>query len=344
VLGYLLAALDPDIEVRLVATNAGVLEHLVGARPGSRADLLPPLIDKRDGRAFLRHRRFFSRARPDVVHFNLRSLWSCQYAIVAALSVRGPAVVAVEHSPLASESGTSRALKRWTSRRLAAHVTVGVRVAAIIEDLASVPRGSMRVIPNGVPVPDAVPSAPAADLPFTVATVARLDRWKGVDVLLRAAAQMGDGVRVVVVGEGEERDALRDLGQELGLGDRLELRGWRDGAMAEVASTGHVFVLPSRLEAFPLTVLEAMAWGVPVVATDVGSTSEVVRDGLTGHLVAPDDVDGLAAALRAMRDPTHRDALRVGARELVVEQFTAAAMARRYEALFDEITERRSPR
>jgi glycosyltransferase involved in cell wall biosynthesis len=245
--------------------------------------------------------------------------------------------VAVEHSPIASPSATSRRLKRWTSSRLAAHVTVGTRVAGTIESLVGRAPGSMRVIPNGVAIPATTPSSPGPG-PYTVGTVARLDRWKGIDLLVRAAAALDEDVRVVVIGDGDQRDALQRLGDELGLRDRLELRGWRSDAMAEVARTCHVFVLPSRLEAFPLTVLEAMAWGVPVVATDVGSTAESVRGGLTGELVPPDDVEELAAALARLRDPALRTDRREAARALVAEEFTAARMARRYEALYREVS------
>jgi glycosyltransferase involved in cell wall biosynthesis len=200
------------------------------------------------------------------------------------------------------------------------------------------------VIHNGVPVPADVPPPPPDDAPFTIGTVARLDRFKGVDVLIRAAAILGDDVRVEVIGDGDQRDALRRIADEVGMGDRLALRGWRHEAMAEVARTCHVFALPSRLEAFPLTVLEAMAWGVPVVATDVGSTSEAVEDGVTGGLVPPDDVGALAAAMQALRDPGLRARRAAAARARVAEDFTATAMAQRYEALYREVSGRRRRR
>jgi glycosyltransferase involved in cell wall biosynthesis len=315
---------------------------LAAARPGARTLVLPPLVDKGDLASFWRHRRAVARLRADVFHANLRSLWSCQYALLAAATVPGLRLVAIEHSPVASVSGTSRRLKRWTSRRLAAHVAVGTGVARTIEELAGVARGSMVTIHNGVPIPplpwrDADPSDE-----LTVATVARLDRAKGVDVLVRAVARL-ERARLLVFGDGEERGALRALGDELGLGDRLVLAGWCDDAMGEAAEHADVFVLPSRLEAFPLTVLEAMAHGIPVVATDVGSTAEAIVDGESGLLVEVDDVAGLEAALRKMQDPAYRHACATAARARVEERFSVATMARAYESLYDDVTSRGRP-
>ena len=97
-------------------------------------------------------------------------------------------------------------------------------------------------------------------------------------------------------------------------------------------------MLPSRYEGLPLAVLDAMLAELPVVAADVGSVREAVEDGSTGLLVPPDDPHALAAALRrVLDDPQLGHALGRRARAVALERFTARAMARRYEALYEEL-------
>ena len=141
----------------------------------------------------------------------------------------------------------------------------------------------------------------------------RLDVWKGVDVFLEAAARIAavrPGVRFVVVGgaiTGLEAYArsLEARAQALGLADRVRFTGWTYGpaAMPEVHRALDVLVLASiEPEPFGLVVVEAMATGVPVVATAHGGPAEIVVDGVTGRLVPPRDAQALAAAVCALVD------------------------------------------
>jgi glycosyltransferase involved in cell wall biosynthesis len=141
----------------------------------------------------------------------------------------------------------------------------------------------------------------------------------------------------VLVGDGGERAALERLAAELALDGRLAFTGWSEEARAQLASFD-VFVLPSRYEGFPLAVVEAMMAGLPVVASDVGSVREAVRDGATGLLVPPNDPGALAAAVgRLLADPGRAREMGRAGRRLALERYTAAAMARSFECLYDEI-------
>ena len=145
------------------------------------------------------------------------------------------------------------------------------------------------------------------------------------------------GVDVEIVGDGPERAALEALAGELGVAERVHFAGWSDRAR-EWLGRWDAFVLPSRFEGLPLAVLDAMLAELPVVATDVGSTGEAVSDGVTGRLVAAEDHDALAAALRdVIGDPQRARELGRAGREVALERFTARAQARRYEALYDEL-------
>lgn len=331
-LGHLLSALDPTIAVTVVGVDATVVDRLVERRPSSDHLLLPEVRDKRSLRPIVAHVRAIRRLRPDILQANLRHPWSCQYGIVAGL-LAGTPVVAVEHLPLPASSSFQRRLKRFTSKRLAAHVAVGHQAARDVERLADLRAGSVRTIHNGVPDRGACPPPAGGG---AIGAVGRLEQQKGLDVLLRALVELPDA-RVVLIGDGPERPALTALADQLGVADRVRFAGWVDDPHAALCELD-VVALPSRFEAFPLTLVEAMLAARPVVASDVGSVAEAVVDGETGLLVPADDVPALSSALREMlADADRRAAMGRDARQIAARRFTPEAMARAYEALYAEI-------
>jgi glycosyltransferase involved in cell wall biosynthesis len=335
-LAVLLGALDPSIRVTVVGVDAAVVEHVAAARPGAEVVLVARVDGKLDLRGFLLHGRTLRRLRPDVVQANLHTPVAGRYTVLAAVLVSRSRVVVVEHLPtLAQPTRGQILLKRFTSRRLAGHVAVGVRAARWIESLFGLPARSIRVIHNAVPDRELRPSERLVPGPI-VGTIGRLDTQKGHDVLVRALAHLPD-VTAVVVGDGPERDALTNLAQELGVADRLVLTGWREDAR-DLLTTFDVFALPSRFEGFPLVVLEAMLASLPIVASDVGSVSEAIVDGETGVLVEAEDVESLAAAIAALLgDEPRRRRLGANARRSVLESFSPAGTAKAFEALYEEI-------
>jgi glycosyltransferase involved in cell wall biosynthesis len=343
-LGNLLERFRPDIEVTVLGPDEAVIRWLAGRRPGSRYAVLPAIRDRRDVAAMWRTRAAVRRLDPDLIHFNLSTMSSCQWALAAVLTIPGLPVVVLEHSPVGTWSSMSNRLKRVTSARADAHVTVGVRAARLIEELGDLPAVSLRVITSGVPTAELDPPPRTTD-DFTIGMLARHDPAKGVDRAIRVVDRLGPGHRLVVVGDGWERPALEDLVERLGVGDRVELRGWDDRAR-HLLPTFDVYLLPSRLEAFPVTVQEAMQAGVPVVATDVGSVREAVDDGETGVVVpASDDDEAVVAALvEVLRDLAgDRDRLdRMGrrAREVGLVRFDTDRAVRDWEALYDDLLTR----
>lgn len=157
------------------------------------------------------------------------------------------------------------------------------------------PRDRLHVIPHGIDVRRDEPP-PAGD-PHVIASVTKLEHWKGVDVLVEAAARSDRPFRLELYGDGTERTALQRRAAELGVDVGF------NGVVGDVRDRlerADVFVLPSRGENLPLSILEAMAAALPVVASRVGGIPELVEDGVTGTLVEPDDPDGLARALAAL--------------------------------------------
>lgn len=168
--------------------------------------------------------------------------------------------------------------------------------------------------------------------------VARIDPLKGHDCLLRALATLRDqGTRatLLVAGDGPEREKIQDLALQLGLtGHEIRFLGFRNDVL-DLLSASDFFVLPSHTEGLPLSLLEAMAHRLPVVATPVGGIPEVIRDGHTGLLVPVNEPPALAQAIdRLCRDPAWRRTLGEAAYRDAVEHYSFGTMTERYEELY----------
>jgi glycosyltransferase involved in cell wall biosynthesis len=250
--------------------------------------------------------------------------------LIGALDPAQPVVVAGTEV----DNALQRRIRAFTERHLSADVTPSRAAATAVETLAGLAAGSVRVIPNAVADVE-LRSVPRVAGGIVIGGIGRLQAEKRFDLLIRAGAQL-PGVALVLVGDGPERPALEALVGELGVRDRVHFVGWRPGARDYLTSFD-VFALPSRLESFGLVLLEAGLAGLPVVACRVGGVPEVVADGESGILVEPDDLPGLATALRALIDaPGLRESF--GARgRLRALAFSPDEMARRYEALYREL-------
>ncbi|MEX2142275.1 MAG: glycosyltransferase [Pirellulales bacterium] len=209
------------------------------------------------------------------------------------------------------------------------------------------------VIPNGVDTDRFIPRSrdPARleqlGIPREakiVGLVAVLRPEKNHELFLRAAALVRKQVpetHFVLVGDGPQRAAIERLTAELGLGRAVHFLGPR-GDVPELLPLFDVFALTSKIEASPVSILEAQACGVPVVATRVGSIPESVIDGETGLLVSSEDVDGVAAAItRILGSSSLARSLGAAAREFVVEHRSLDAMVNGYEELITQLYEQK---
>ena len=195
----------------------------------------------------------------------------------------------------------------------------------------------VRVIANGISL-ERFNARPFAGRPVrTIVTVANLRKEKAHEVLLAAAARLRSAhphVHFLIVGDGPRAAELHRLAATLRVQTQVTFLGHREDVPALLARAD-AFVLPSRSEAFPNGAIEAMAAGLPVIASRVGGLSELIEDGKTGVLVEPDDPVALAEAIESLvASPARAEALGAAAREEVARHYSFDRMVREFEDLY----------
>ena len=332
----LIGALADHVEVTVVAPNEETASWIAAERPSATTIAAQPVRGWRSFGSLRAYRRIMKQVRPHVVHLCFPTpRTGTRYVALAARSVRGVRCIGAENSYAAPARPWSR-LSTWMAvAALDVHVAVGHKVARIIERDYRLRPGSIRAIhcavtPRPVVAPKSFGPGPI------VGAVTRLSPEKGVEVALRALGTMPE-TTFVIVGDGRWRAELEQLARDLGRGDHTLFVGYQTEPQEYFAGMD-VVVQASHHEAMGLSILEAMAAGIPVVATDVGSTSESVADGVTGFLVPAGDATALADRIdRLVRDPELRARMGLAARARYEAHFTAAHLARAYEALYDEL-------
>jgi glycosyltransferase involved in cell wall biosynthesis len=222
------------------------------------------------------------------------------------------------------------------------------RVVAVSEQVrhrllsAGVRAERIRIVRNGIdlrPFECALPLASDPERNVIVGLVGRLAWEKGVDIFLSAAARLVDQfpqAMFVVAGEGPDSEKLARMLDDLKLRGRAELLGRRDD-MPELYRSLDIMVSASRQEGLPIAILEGMASSLPLVATAVGEVPTVVRDGVTGLVVQPDDPAALAAAIaQLLRDQDLRRQFGAAGRALIESEYSSERMTADYLRIYEE--------
>lgn len=256
------------------------------------------------------------------------------FGMPAAALAGVPVRIASRRDVNPGRSGAQLALQR-TAYAAAHRVVANSRAAAARLERERVAQRRIRIISNGIVVP---PGAERVASPIRrVITVANLRAEKAHERLLAAAAKIAacqPAIEFDIVGDGPRRAELQNIAEHLGIAGRVRFLGHRDD-VPELLAGADLFVLPSRSEAFPNGVLEAMASGLPVVACRVGGLLEMIDDGRTGVLVPPDDELALAdAILTLIADPDRARALGKAARADVAARYSFDAMTGAFEQLY----------
>ncbi len=191
-------------------------------------------------------------------------------------------------------------------------------------------------MPNGVELPGSAPRPLSVSGPLTIGTVAGLRAEKNVARLVRAFAALRarQPARLVILGDGPERERLQALAEQLGVAADVELAGYVPQPQAWLPAFD-LFALSSDTEQLPIAMLEAMACGVPVVATRVGDVPDIVPPVAQAALSAPDDAAFTAALLAAVDARAQWPAWRAAGLEQVRMHYTRERMLADWGALFD---------
>jgi len=262
-------------------------------------------------------------------------LYANSFALPAA-ALAGTAVRIGSRRELNPDKSAAQISLQRQAYRFAHAVVANSRAASTILQHEGVPASRIEVIANGI---DAHRFAARASYrPIsTVLTVANLRAEKAHEVLLQAAATLlgtHPHLRFLIAGDGPRRTTLQALADALGISDRVVFLGHQEDIPSLLAQAD-AFVLPSRSEAFPNGAIEAMAAGLPVVASAVGGLLDLIEPGRTGLLVPPDDVRALTEAIGGLVSaPARAAALGAAARDEVVRRYSFERMVRSFEDLY----------
>jgi len=326
--------LESDLD-RLLE-EAGIEVRYLGKRPGF------------DYRMYQKLPGVLSDCRPDIVHTHLHVL---RYALPFILLLRRASLLHTVHN-MAEREVEPRA--RWIQRYAFNHgvvpVAVGEEVALSLERLYGIQR--CRVIANCIPMDCyACPQTPRrewreregfGDNDVLFVCVARIAPQKNHALLLKAFAQgpaSDPNAHLVLVGEGALREQLEQQAKNLGVAGQAHFLGLR-ADIPDVLGAMDVFVLSSDYEGNPLSVMEAMASGLPIVSTAVGGVPNLIESGKEGLIVQPGDVQGLSNAMASLlRNREARQSLGMAGARRARKNYDVPRMVQAYEELYENLVD-----
>jgi glycosyltransferase involved in cell wall biosynthesis len=335
---FLFVCLDELGTLGAELRREGFAVHLLGRKPGL------------DWRCSLRLAGLLRREGVALVHAHQYTPFF--YGMTARLLYRRPPILFTEHGRHFPDHPRRKRMlaNRLLLRRRDRVVGVGEAVRRALIDNEGINADRVAVIPNGIDLArfgDHGCDRLAVRREIGVGTddlvilqVARLDYLKDHATALRALARVAgrrQNARLVLVGEGPELGKIRDLIRDSGLEANVLLLGLRKD-VPRLLAAADLFLLTSISEGIPLTLIEAMAAGLPVVSTRVGGVGEVVEEGVTGLLAASGDDEGLAdGVLRLAADPVLRQHLGMRGRERARTHFSEDRMLADYLRLYDDL-------
>ncbi|MEZ4586467.1 MAG: glycosyltransferase [Gemmatimonadales bacterium] len=284
--------------------------------------------------------------RPDVVHTH-SGVW--YKASLAARQAGVPWLVHTDHGRMVPDPWAARVVDRLASRRTDVVVAVSEPLAKTMRATVVADPSRVRVVANGVDTDRLRPRRDAGiraewGIPedaTVIGSVGRLERIKGYDVMIETLASLrrlapDRPVRLVIAGDGDDRQELEALARARGVADQVRFLGWQQD-LGRLLAGMDLFVLTSRSEGTSVSLLEAMSFGLCVVVTDVGGNADVLGPGLAHRLVPSEQPDAIAEGwLAALGSPDARHNDGAAGRRRVVERFSLRAMIAAYEAIYRE--------
>ena len=238
-------------------------------------------------------------------------------------------------------------MDRITNWMVDIEICVSKEVKNFTIEKANIPEHKLEVVENGIP--DSFLNAVTSHRnkkahSLVIGTVARLSEQKGIKYLLHAAKRVINkfpDITFIIAGNGSQREKLGDLSIELGISDKVKFPGFRND-IPELLFVIDIFVLPSLWEGMPNVLLEAMAAGKPVIATDTGGSKDIIDSSINGILVEPGNSEALAEAiLKLLEDPAQRQRLGESAKQTVKERFPIDKMISKTEQVYAQLIKQR---
>lgn len=315
-------------------------------------------FEKQDGHSWFfifRLARFIKKEAPDIVHTRT---WGAIDGIVAAKLAKVPIIIHGEHGWVIDDP-CGRNIKRLLIRKVLSfwvnhYVAVSKDIARWLVNLVGIKRSRITEIINGVDTERFCPRNKKdvrrmlgfSQDNFIIGTVGRLDPIKDQSLLLQAFAYLNHdkkNLRLVLVGDGPEKRNLESMRKRLPCGDRVVFLGERDD-VDKILFAFDLFVLPSRNEGISNTILEAMATGLPVIATNVGGNPELIQHRHTGLLFPLSDCHALVDALNFYieQNPYTIEIHGRNARERAVRDFSLKRMVIQYEKLYKTLYDKKT--
>lgn len=303
--------------------NAGIEILYLNKKPGLDLSILPGL------------RRLIRKVSPDVIHTHLHVL---KYA-AAAGAFLGIPIVHTVHNIASYEEGSDRSINRFLyNRGIAVPVSLSREIQQSVMDFYSYPSQRSPIIFNGVDLSRCNPkSSYAFNGRPVILHAGRLNEQKNHLCIVEAARllkEKGFDFEIRCYGEGPLQETIETAIRKAGVQDRVLLCGVANGIFRELHESD-IFILPSLFEGLPMTIIEAMGTGLPVVAAQVGGVGDMITDGVSGLLISPDARE-LADRLEQLLTS---EALRAALGQKAVaeaQRFSAREMAQNYLALYQQ--------
>lgn len=350
-----------------VGEGEGSMEYFaeeLGVQPLYVDELQREISAAPDAAAVRRLAQLIQELRPDVLHTHTAKAGAVgRVAALLAGRARPPVVVHTFHGHVLRgyfTPGRARAFQQ-IERRLArssdALIAVSPQVRDDLVELNVAPAGKIAMIRLGLDLERRVTSDPGArtavraelQVPedaYLIGWLGRMTEIKRADDLLAAFALMrsrGANAYLALIGDGPLRDSLIQKAEQLGVADRTRFVGFRQ-SVAEFYAAADVVALTSANEGTPVTVIESLASGRPVVATDVGGVRDVVRDGLSGFLVPAEDVPAIADRLERLgNDPELRSRMGEAGRSWVLPRYSVPRLVQDVDRLYRTLLQLRCP-
>lgn len=339
VAGLALALAQKGYGVEVACSVNGALSEPLETTGVPVRPLAGGLVKRRVSLTYARRlRKLVTERRFDLVHAHV---YASAVAAAGATIDTGVPLVITEHTEALWQSRLARAISGWASRRAQRTIAVSSVIRERLVQRDGVPPERITFIPNAI-VPGERPGAPP-ELPAglrerpVVGIVARLQPEKGVTNFVKAAARVARSVpeaRFVVVGDGPLREELSVLAGQVGVRDQVHFLGVRSDVKGLMALM-NVIAVPSLSEGSPLVTLEAMAAGIPVVASEVGGIPDQIRHNREGLLVPPDDPASLGVALiELLQNPERAVSLGEAGRLRATTEFGHERMVSRVENVY----------